>query len=64
MIYTKRPGDSFLNYAEWTISFPLTVNKRITVRGVFVIKAEISERRSVGETLKDAIEVAGVAEVP
>jgi hypothetical protein len=34
------------------------------VRGVFVSKAEISERRSESETLKDTIEVTGVAEIP
>lgn len=34
------------------------------MRGVFVIEAEIGERRSVGEALEDAVEVAGVAEVP
>jgi hypothetical protein len=29
-----------------------------------VSKAEISERRSESETLKDTIEVTGVAEIP
>lgn len=64
VIDAERPRYSFLDYAERTISFPLTINKRITVRGVFVIEAKIGERRSVGETLEDAIEVARVAEVP
>ena len=30
---------------------------------MLVSKAEISEWRSIGEALKDAVEVAGVAEV-
>lgn len=34
-----------------------------TVRGVFMSKAEISERRSVGKALKNTIEVTGVAEI-
>lgn len=34
------------------------------MRGVFVTEAKIGEGRSVGEALKDTIEVAGVAEIP
>lgn len=40
-----------------------TRRRRITERGVLKTEAEIGERRSVGEALKDAVEVARVAEV-
>jgi hypothetical protein len=35
----------------------------LTERGVLEAQAEISERRSVSEALKDAIEITGVAEI-
>ena len=37
--------------------------ERVTERGVLISEAEIGERRSVGEALEEAVEVAGVSEV-
>jgi|APAra0007618407_1042631.scaffolds.fasta_scaffold39907_2 hypothetical protein len=56
-----------INFQLKKVSITLKCERRRrkrTVRGVFVSKAEISERRSESETLKDTIEVTGVAEIP
>lgn len=41
----------------------IELRKKHTERGVLVFEAEIGERRSVCETLKNAVDIAGIAEV-
>lgn len=55
-IQAQRTRNLLLEYAERTGR-----RGRVTERGVVEAEAEIGERRSVGEALEDAVEVARVA---
>lgn len=61
-IDAQRPNYPLLEDAERAVALPVSV-RRVAERRMLFAEAEIGERRSVGEALEDAIEVAGIAEV-
>ncbi|GLU17699.1 hypothetical protein SLE2022_340550 [Rubroshorea leprosula] len=63
-IHAEGAHNLFLKQTERTVALPIGVGSRIARRRVLIPKAEIGKRRCVSEALKNAVEVAGVAEVP
>lgn len=60
LVEAERPDDLLLQHAERAI----TTGGRIAERRVLLSEAEISERRRVSQALKNAVEIARVAQIP